>query len=122
MRITKKILKKLNACQDGIDFMVRNNLEGYDWDKIDAIEGDYKSFISWLRGFKNLKFVDDKLTYKNSYGRSKEFTYDEKGNKLTYKNSSGFSEEYTYERKNGYFIVTENDKEILKINLKYIKE
>jgi len=100
MKITKDLLKKLNACKGGIDFMVRNNLEGYDWDKIDAIEGDYKSFISWLRGFKDLKFVD---------------------NQLTYKGSNGYSREYTYERKNGYFIVTENDKEILKINLKYIK-
>jgi YD repeat-containing protein len=100
MKITTDLLKKLGACQTGIGFMVRNNLEGYDWDMLDKIEGDYKNFIGWLKYYKGIKLENNKLTYSNKYGNSGEHTYDDNGNLLTYKDSEGYWEKYTYD-KNG---------------------
>ena len=55
MRITKEFLEKHDACQEGIDFMVRNNIVGYDLDKIDEIEGDGEIRNESLPGMRKAK-------------------------------------------------------------------
>jgi len=61
------------------------------------------------------------LTHKENSGYSYEQTFDENNNLLTYKYSSGRLDEYTYNKTKDYFIVTKNNKKILKVPLKYIK-
>ena len=44
-----EFLKSLNACEEGIDFVKRANLEGFPLDLLDQVEGDHKGFVGWLR-------------------------------------------------------------------------
>lgn len=44
-----EFLKSLNACESGIDFVKRANLEGFPLDLLDQVEGDHNDFVSWLR-------------------------------------------------------------------------
>ena len=99
MKITIDLLKKMRASQEAIDFVVRNGLEGYPWEKLDEIEGDYKGHIGWLKKHKQLKYEGNKLTYKGVFGDLEEYTYNDKGNLLSYRNSDGFFEEYIYDDK-----------------------
>lgn len=52
--ITASLLKHIKACELGIDFFVRNNLEGISTDKIETSYGDFSNFISWLKERKEL--------------------------------------------------------------------
>jgi hypothetical protein len=51
IKITENTLKQLNACQEGIDFFNRNNLEGFKFNEIDKIKGDFEGIISWFDDF-----------------------------------------------------------------------
>ena len=100
MKLTIELLKKLNACKEGIDFVEKNNLEGYDLSTLDEIKGDYNDFKSWLQDFKDLKVSKNKITFINSYGYSKEYKYDKNNNRIYMKDSSGFSRKYKYDKNN----------------------
>ena len=39
-KVTKDVLEKLEACEEGIKFFVKNDLEGFPVDRIKDIEGD----------------------------------------------------------------------------------
>ncbi len=60
MLLTKELLIEWNACEEGIAFCERNKLFGFDLNKIDEIQGDYKGFINWLKCELNIKRVYDK--------------------------------------------------------------
>ncbi|HRS26615.1 MAG TPA: hypothetical protein P5140_08765 [Methanofastidiosum sp.] len=47
MKITVDILRKWNACKDGVRFFCRNFPNGLDLDKY-TIVGDYKNWVGWL--------------------------------------------------------------------------
>ena len=118
--INKEVLKKYDACEDGLKWFVRN-IKELTIDNLINAEGDYKGYIEWL----NDHFFDrtfDKngnvLTSKDSNSNWKEYTYDKNGNLISFKNSNGTWENYTYTYdENGYFIMKENDKQILKIKI-----
>ena len=48
-RVTVEGLKKISACDSAIGFVERNNLEGFPIELLDQVEGDYNSYISWLK-------------------------------------------------------------------------
>jgi YD repeat-containing protein len=48
MILTRELLKKIGACEEGIKFCERNKLYGFDLNRLDEIEGDYCDFIDWL--------------------------------------------------------------------------
>ena len=47
--LTKELLLKWDACEEGISFCERNKLFGFDLSRIDEIKGDYNKFIEWLK-------------------------------------------------------------------------
>ncbi len=49
MILTKELLIKLGACQEGIDFCERNKLFGFDTNNIDNVVGDYDGIVSWIK-------------------------------------------------------------------------
>ena len=102
MKITKELLKKLEACEDGIAWAERNNLLPFDSDNIKNIKGDFKGYISWLEN-QLIDITFDKngneLIYKDSKGFSWKQTFDEKGNVLTHENANGFSWRRMYDKK-----------------------
>ena len=49
IQITVSVLERLSACQDGIDWWVRNGLDGFPASHLKDITGDYMGYISWLR-------------------------------------------------------------------------
>ena len=44
-----ELLKSLNACQSGIDFVKKANLEGFPLNKLDQVVGDHGGFVDWLK-------------------------------------------------------------------------
>lgn len=50
-KINAALLKHINACNNGIDFFVRNNLEGLPvlYVKINTISGDFGNYVLWLK-------------------------------------------------------------------------
>jgi hypothetical protein len=47
-KITEKFLRKVRACEEGIDFLRRNSLDGYPFSEVPKIKGDYKQYINSL--------------------------------------------------------------------------
>ena len=87
--VTIKLLKQLDACKDIIKFIELNKLEGFPFNRLDEIKGDYIGYIQWIRSFEKIQF-DEKgnLTYsKNSNDYEKRYKYDEKGNLTNFKHS-----------------------------------
>ena len=103
MKITLDLLKKINACAVAKSkFFNTKELHDIDIDNVnEVIVGDKELFdhINWLIISLKGKLLISKLTYKDSNGNSKEYTYDDKGNMLTRKDSDGNSKEWTYDEK-----------------------
>ena len=89
--ITEEVLTKLDACEDGKAWWLRNELSGYPVSRLREIKGDYKEYIVWLKD----KFYN--------------CTYDSYGN-LT----SDDDNIYEYNRENG-LILFKNGEDILSI-------
>ena len=43
IRLTKKLLLQLNACEDGVAFVIRNKLENFPLSLLDSVIGDLTS-------------------------------------------------------------------------------
>ena len=78
-----EFLKSLQACQSGIDFVKRANLEGFPLSKLDQVEGDYNGFVDWLRQeLKTVRVYNDQgLMTKKVYpsGYVCEYEYNDQG-------------------------------------------
>ncbi|MCK5789020.1 MAG: hypothetical protein KAH32_08470, partial [Chlamydiia bacterium] len=63
MRLSVEWLESHDMCPEGIAFVVRNKLIGYDLDKLDDIEGDYNKFISFIKSMyiKELNITGNEL-------------------------------------------------------------
>ena len=92
--LTIKLLKDLDACQEGIDLVKNSNLEGFPLNRLGEVKGDYEDFVTWLK---------DKLEYI-------EIEYDTNGNiiskkELDYNGNVKWSYEYSYdENVHGTFV------------------
>ena len=99
--VTTEFLRKKKACDDGIEWFVKNKLENFPINQLAEIRGDYKGYIKWmydeLDGYTYDQF-GNKLSYENSTGYWEKYTYDQFGNKLSYETSSSYWEEYTYDQ------------------------
>ena len=95
-----EFLKSLQACQSGIDFVKRANLEGFPLSKLDQVEGDYNGFVDWLRQeLKTVRVYNDQgLMTKKVYpsGYVCEYEYNDQGLKTKEVYPSGGVYEYEY--------------------------
>jgi YD repeat-containing protein len=110
--ITEEVLTKLDACEDGKAWWLRNELSGYPVSRLREIKGDYKEYIVWLKDkFYNCTYdsYGNRLTYKDPDGYEWTKTYDSYGN-LT----SDDDNIYEYNRENG-LILFKNGEDILSI-------
>ena len=102
--ITVKMLKKLNACQEGIKFFQNNKLEGFPISKLNEIKGDYKSYINWLKTKLSETRIYDKndnlIHSKASNGLETYYKYDSNNNIIHYKNSNGIEYWQKYDSNN----------------------
>ncbi|WPJ50227.1 hypothetical protein ACQ27_gp352 [Klebsiella phage K64-1] len=60
MKLTLAVLKHVGACKSGIDFFVRNNLEGFPIDKIHEVKGSYSNYLTWIN-----EKIDDIISSQN---------------------------------------------------------
>ena len=98
--ITEEVLTKLDACEDGKAWWLRNELSGFPVDRLKEIKGDYNDYIVWLKDkFYNCTYnsYGNRLTYKDPDGYEWTKTYDSYGNCLTRKDSDGYEETRTYD-------------------------
>lgn len=65
-RLYVKNLKQLFACQEGIDFFIRNKLDGIPFKALD-IFGDYYGYFNWLK-CRNISINSDGNVDRVSYG------------------------------------------------------
>ncbi len=109
--VTLELLKKLNACEEGLDFLRRNKLEGFPLSRLHEIEGDYDGFVSWLK--KTLEVARDwQYEYDKDGNVTKimaspsiiaKYEYDQNGNMTKEVDSDGFFTEIKYDQ-NGNMI------------------
>lgn len=95
MKLSVKILKQVGACQDGIDFVVRNKLEGIDTSQI---RGDYNCYKVWINILMCEIKVDGNgnLVYRRYNGENvNEYMYNE-NNLLVLKTCNGEPDERFY--------------------------
>ena len=86
MIITEKWLKQRHACQDGIDFVVRNKVVPLNYDEI-KIAGDYGGYYHWLKFTMECK---NKIIYEpNSIKFIYSLELDKFGNKTKWIKSNG---------------------------------
>jgi YD repeat-containing protein len=82
--ITEQWLKDNAACEDGIDFVVRNKLIGFPFNLIDDIDGDYEGYIEWVKDNKDntLEYDDNCLLvrYVGNDHYPVNFKYDDNNN------------------------------------------
>ena len=102
-KLTPENLKKIRACQSGIDFAEMHGLEKYSLEQLD-IRGDYKYYVKWVADKMTTIHVFDSnnniISRKNPCGYTDEYTYDSNNNKSSFNNSHGYTEEYTYDKNN----------------------
>ena len=114
MKITKKILKQLEACEDGIIWAEKNGLLPFDSDNISKIKGDYKGYVVWLKeNLINSTYDESKneLIHKCLNGLSWEKTFDKNGNLLSYKDSTGYFYKQTFDEKGNELTYKDSDGE-----------
>jgi hypothetical protein len=119
MKITSRLLKRLDVCKDGLEFFEKNKLEGFDSEWIKDIPTEIKlnDYVKWLKHkFRDTcKIIEDndsnELTYRSSNGYSWTRTYDENNNALTYEDSDGFSSTKTYDENNNVLTYADSNGE-----------
>ncbi len=102
--VTLELLKKLDACEDGVDFFRRNKLEGFPLNRLHEIEGDYNGFVSWLK--ETLKVAEEweydqkgNLTQEMSCdGRVWKYEYDQNGNRIKEMSCDGRVWKFEYDQ------------------------
>ncbi len=117
-KITAALLKHINACDNGIDFFVRNNLEGLPVQSINLVSGDFGNYVLWLKE-KLPQIIEIKEENVPPYthtpkplkknGREITRVYDDRGNVLKFTNTiideegkvNIYEEEYDYQFING---------------------
>ena len=112
--ITEEVLNKLNACEEGKNWWLRNVGEGFPVSRIKDIKGDFNKYISWLKDRFYNNTYDEKgnvIGTKCSTGYWTEMTYNENGNRLSYKNSNGDWEICVYDDRGNQIHVKNSDDE-----------
>jgi YD repeat-containing protein len=128
MKLSVKLLKQFKACQDGIDFVVRNKLIGLDVSHIPSLRTDNNKFVKWFTSvLKNtvVNFSEDMfhytdptdssldhiikfnengdMIYKHMYNQEPPIEehrfYDNDGKLIREEMSNGFSAIYSYDER-----------------------
>ena len=92
IRLTEKVLDQLNACESSTTFIKRNKLEGFPFERISEIKGDYKGYVSWISNIKDITENGNIIYYKDSDGNEYWNEYDGNNNLIHWKNSKGSEE------------------------------
>ena len=99
--LTKELLIKFGACEEGISFCESNKLFGFELSRIDEIKGDFNNFVLWLRYQNNIKrkYNSHKnLIYKEtSDGNWTNWEYDSNGNLIYEEDSNGNCIKWEYD-------------------------
>ena len=107
-----ELLKSLDACESGINFVKRANLEGFPLSKLDQVEGDYDGFVHWLRQeLKTVRVYNDQglMTKRvNPLGDVYRYKYNDKGliTKEVYPSGDVYEYEYEFDNKDRLFSIT----------------
>ena len=101
--ITEEVLTKLDACEDGKAWWLRNELSGFPVDRLKEIKGDYKEYIIWLKDkFYNCTYDSNNnmlsRTHYNDY--IIKYTYDSNNNMLSEVRPNGNVLKMTYDSNN----------------------
>ena len=87
-------LTKLDACDEAIQFVKRNNLEKFPVSRIDEINGDHNEWVEWIKDVLNsVREYDangNEIHLKDSNGYEEWREYDSNGNEIHYKDSDGY--------------------------------
>ncbi len=96
--LTLKLLKQLNACQEGIDFVVRNKLEGLPLEVIYNLIGNF-GHLRWLQCHKNIKLDanGNMIQYTLYSGNITSFVYDDRNNTIQHTFTDGDVESWVYD-------------------------
>jgi len=101
--LTLKWMKDRNACQEGIDFAIRNKLIGFPFDRIGEIKGDFNWFVGWVKDKLNsdIQYEYDvngnRIKKVFPSGRIITYEYDSHGNKIKEVYPSGNVYIYEYD-------------------------
>ena len=109
-KITEEWLIKQDACEEGMEWWIRNGLLNFPSNRLKDIKGDFTYYISWLkRKVYNCKYDENGnlIHHKDSYGYSIDYKYDENNNLIHTKDSHGLSQDYKYDE-NGNKVYNEN--------------
>lgn len=98
--LTLEYLKSRNACEDGIDFVVKQNLIGFPFEKLNCVEGDFNDLVSWLKEkISDKSECDDRgniIKNKTRYGTYC-YEYDKNNNMIKKTSKSGYSLAWEYD-------------------------
>ena len=47
--LSLEFLNQYNACEEGIEFIKRNNLINFPFELLDQVKGDHDGYITWLK-------------------------------------------------------------------------
>lgn len=99
MKLTEELLIRLDACEDGIQFAIRNDLIGIDIDYLKNLEiGDYNEYFHWLRVINIIENTDTSLQYRSSCSNMFKMEYDSSGRVISSIHSNKYYQEsITYE-------------------------
>ena len=94
-------LTKLDACDEAIQFVKRNNLEHFPVSRINEIEGDNSGWVRWIKDkLDSVREYDTNgnvIHFKKFDGSEHWREYDSNGNVIHYKNSDGYKCSYRVE-------------------------
>ena len=103
MKLSRDNLKKLKACEDGINFLERNGLIDLESDNL-KITGDYERYFSWFQERQNVKRkYDDRgncIEITNSSGDKYTYKYDDRNNCIEITYPDGYKSTYKYDDRN----------------------
>lgn len=103
-KLTVKWLKSHRACPEKIDFVKRNNLEGYPLNRVNEIEDDYTVWIKQiLKSELKYDIYDNMIYKKDPDGNLYLYKYDSRNNLIYRKYPNGLEYFYEYD-KNGNMI------------------
>ena len=113
MKLTKEFLKKHQACKEGIDFAVNNNLLNKTIN-LKETTGDYRHFIDWLKNLPKREYDKNNNLIKHvtAYGDTFLYEYDQNNNKIKEVTPSGRTYTYSFTHSDNKFIITENNETI----------
>ena len=98
MYLNRELLEKNGACRGAISFCERNKLFGFPLSRLDEVEGDYNSFVRWLKT-RTFDQNGNIIRQVDPDGSERTYEYDQNGNKTRQVDSDGNRWSWEYDQK-----------------------